>query len=221
MNGPILTGRSPALQPGALKFYEKDKPSFIPAHADYPGLILTVLVMVSSWFWEKAWLPRRQKNIADDYSNRVVAPITAARQASSPPGLEEIRDELLAILSAAVADLDSDKLSEESFESFRAIIEIGLAAGSTALLLILVSASLASASRSGSALAHSIVTVAGCSPGRITAVIAAAAAHTTTAAAPAAAADLAAWHLPAVTTPAAVCRILVAVTGSSRRYNPY
>src|SRR5271170_1672802 len=35
-------GIGPALHPGALSFYDKDKPSFLLAHADYVGLILTV-----------------------------------------------------------------------------------------------------------------------------------------------------------------------------------
>jgi hypothetical protein len=56
----------------------------------------------------------------------VVVLMNAARQASSPETLEEIRGELLDILTAAVGDLDSDKLSEESFHSFRAILQIGL-----------------------------------------------------------------------------------------------
>lgn len=120
-------GLGPALHPGASKFYEKDKPSFILAHSDYIGLLLTVLVMVSSWIWElKAWLQRQQKNVADEYSNRVIVLMNAARQAKSHYDLEEIRGELLGVLNSAVGDLDKDKLSEESFHSFRAILQIGL-----------------------------------------------------------------------------------------------
>jgi uncharacterized protein len=117
----------PAIHPGALKFYEKDKPSFILAHADYMGLMFTVLVMVSSWIWElRAWLERQQKKIADEYSNRVIALIDEARQAKSLASLEAVRNELLSILTVAVGDLDNDKLSEESFDSFRTILQIGL-----------------------------------------------------------------------------------------------
>ncbi len=117
----------PALHPGAVKYYEKDKPPFILAHADYMGLMLTVIVMIGSWIWElRAWMQRRQKNAADDYSNRVIALMNGATGATSQTALEEIRGELLVILTAAVADLDSDRLSEESFSSFRAILEIAL-----------------------------------------------------------------------------------------------
>jgi hypothetical protein len=68
------SGLGPPLQPGALSFYDKDKPSFLLAHADYVGLILTVGLMAGSWIWElKRWMQRQQKNKADQYSNRVVA----------------------------------------------------------------------------------------------------------------------------------------------------
>jgi TRAP transporter TAXI family solute receptor len=119
----------PALHPGALKFYEKDKPSFIQAHADYIGVLITVLAMVTSWIWElRAWLQRKQKSVADDYSNRAVVLMNAAREAKSQAELEEIRGRLLGLLTGAVGDLDSDKLSEESFDSFRTILQIGLEA---------------------------------------------------------------------------------------------
>ena len=78
--------------------------------------------MVSSWIWElKRWMQRQQKNAADQYSNRVVELITAAQQVSSIPELDKIWQKLLTILREAVHDLDTDKLSEESFNSFRII----------------------------------------------------------------------------------------------------
>jgi uncharacterized protein len=122
-------GLGPALHPGAVSFYDKDKPSFLLAHADYVGLILTVGLMAGSWIWElKRWMQRQQKDTADQYSNRVVALIGAAQDVNSLAGLEDIWRDLLAILTQAVRDLDADKLSEESFNSFRSILQIGLEA---------------------------------------------------------------------------------------------
>src|SRR3984885_12012480 len=117
----------PALHPGALSFYEKDKPSFLLAHADYVGLILTVGLMAGSWIWElKRWMQRQQKDQADIYSKRVVALISDVQTANSLATLDAAWSELLKILTEAVHDLDADTLSEESFNSFRAILEIGL-----------------------------------------------------------------------------------------------
>jgi TRAP transporter TAXI family solute receptor len=121
------SGLGPALHPGALSFYDKDKPSFLLAHADYVGLILTVGLMAGSWIWElKRWMQRQQKSNADQYSNRVVALISGVQEVKSLAPLDETWRELLTILTEAVRDLDADKLSEESFNSFRVILQIGM-----------------------------------------------------------------------------------------------
>jgi uncharacterized protein len=121
------TGLGPPLHPGALSFYDKDRPSFLQSHADYVGLILTIALMAGSWIWElKRWVQRQQKNQADAYSNRVVALMSGIQEIHSLPPLEEIWRQLLAIFTEAVRDLDADKLSEESFNSFRAILQVGM-----------------------------------------------------------------------------------------------
>jgi TRAP transporter TAXI family solute receptor len=123
------TALGPALHPGALSFYDKDKPSFLLAHADYVGLILTVVLMAGSWIWElKRWMQRQQKNNADVYANRVIALISRVQEIDSLPPLEDSWRELMTILTEAVRDLDADRLSEESFNSFRAILQIGMEA---------------------------------------------------------------------------------------------
>jgi uncharacterized protein len=120
-------GLGPALHPGASSFYDKDKPSFLLAHADYIGLMLTVALMVGSWIWQlRLWIERSQKNTADEYSNQIIALMSSAQTAESSDTLDEVWRQLLANLTAAVHDLAEDKLSEESFESFRSILEIGL-----------------------------------------------------------------------------------------------
>jgi hypothetical protein len=120
-------GLGPPLHPGAISFYDKDKPSFLLAHADYVGLMLTVVLMAASWIWElRQWMQKRQKDTADRYSNRAVALMESAQDATSPASLEHIWRELLAVLTEAVHDLDADKLSEESFNSFRSILQIAM-----------------------------------------------------------------------------------------------
>jgi uncharacterized protein len=121
------SGFGAPLHPGALSFYTKDKPSFLQAHADFVGLLLTVGIMVASWLWElNRWIHRQQKNAADLYSNRVVQLIGAAQEVDSVERLDAIRCDLLAILSEVVRDLDEGKISEDSFHSFQAILQIGM-----------------------------------------------------------------------------------------------
>ena len=71
-------------------------------------------------------MQRQQKSNADQYSKRVVELIDSVQNVSSLPPLEETWHELLNILAQAVHDLDADKLSEESFDSFRVILQIGM-----------------------------------------------------------------------------------------------
>jgi hypothetical protein len=59
------------------------------------------------------------------YSNRAVALMDSAQEANPMESLEPIWRELLG-LTAAVHDLDADKLSEESFNSFRSILQIAM-----------------------------------------------------------------------------------------------
>lgn len=120
-------GLGPPLHPGALSFYDKDKPSFLLEHADYVGLMLTMALLAASWIWELTrWMQNRQKNAADRYSNRVVALMSSAEETNSLASLEAIWRDLLAILAEAVQDLDANKLSEKSFDSFRSILAIAL-----------------------------------------------------------------------------------------------
>ena len=120
-------GFGPALHPGALSYYDKDKPSFVVAHADYIGLILTVALMISSWVWElKRWIQRQQKNTADQLSNRVLALIGVAQNANAPGPLEEVWHGLLAIFAEAVHDLDVDRISEESFRCVQSVVQTGM-----------------------------------------------------------------------------------------------
>lgn len=63
---------------------------------------------------------------ADQYNKRVVALITAAQQVETGAPLMDIWRELLATLAKAVHDLDTDKMSQDSFNCFRSILQIGL-----------------------------------------------------------------------------------------------
>jgi hypothetical protein len=82
-------------------------------------------VGVASWIWELSrWMRRKQKNAANQYNKRVVTLITTAQQVETEAALMEIW--LLATLAKAVHDLDTDKMSQESFNSFRSILQIGL-----------------------------------------------------------------------------------------------
>jgi TRAP transporter TAXI family solute receptor len=102
------------LHPGAIAFYERDKPSFIQENADYVGLLLSVSLLIGSWMWQlKLWIERRQKDAADMY---VESAILLMKDDGSHP--EYKLQELDQVFSHAATDLISERISQESFRTF-------------------------------------------------------------------------------------------------------
>lgn len=99
---------------GALAFYERDKPSFIQEHADYVGLILTVVLLFGSWILQlKSWIEQGKKDAADLY---IESAIELMKDDDSNP---EIRlKELYKIFRQTANDLVEEKISQESFRTF-------------------------------------------------------------------------------------------------------
>jgi TRAP transporter TAXI family solute receptor len=118
-------GLGAPVHPGAQAFFDKDKPSFVQEHADFLALIVSLVVLAGTWLWElKRWVERKQKNQADHFTNRAIALMNQARTGES--GREQTRQQLLDLLTEAVHALDVDKISEESFQSFRSVLQIAL-----------------------------------------------------------------------------------------------
>jgi len=119
------TGLGVPLHPGAQAYYEKDKPSFIQEHADFVGLILTVLLLLGSWTWElKRIIERKQKNKGDDYNRQVITIMGQVEAMQTLQEVESAREALLNLLRRAVKALDEDRLSVESFQAFRVVWQI-------------------------------------------------------------------------------------------------
>jgi len=123
----VQTELVPPVHPGALSFYDQDEPSYVAQNADYVGLIFSGLFMLASWAWQlKSWVLRQQKQEADEYSKVSIQLMEKAQSAETHARLDEIRGQLLKQLANAVKALDEDKLSEDSFQSFRVVLQIAL-----------------------------------------------------------------------------------------------
>jgi TRAP transporter TAXI family solute receptor len=107
------------LHPGAKAFYDRDEPSFLAQNAEPMSLMLSVGALIGSGFWQlHLRLTGRQKNRADRYNLELLEVIEQINQTQSIAELDALRKKLFLMLKEVVSDLDSDRISSESFEAF-------------------------------------------------------------------------------------------------------
>ncbi len=104
----------PFIHPGAVAFYERDKPSFVQEHADYVALILTVIALIISWLRQlKVWIESSRKNEADEYIASAINLMKA-----NPKDLDNNQKQLDEIFRKAADALILESISQESFRTF-------------------------------------------------------------------------------------------------------
>ncbi|MGC1310149.1 MAG: TAXI family TRAP transporter solute-binding subunit [Phormidesmis sp.] len=107
------------LHDGARAYYTQDNPPFFVQYAETMGLVLSLSILAFSGVWQfRLWLIGHQKNRADDYNLEILAVIEEVEQAQTSQELQALRQKLFSILRQVVVDLDVDKISPESFQSF-------------------------------------------------------------------------------------------------------
>lgn len=107
------------LHDGAKAFYDQDRPMFLVEYAEPIGVLLSIGVLCASGLWQlRLWLEGRQKNRADMYNLEILALIQQVEHTEDLKELESIRSQLFEILRRVVVDLDTDRISPESFQSF-------------------------------------------------------------------------------------------------------
>ncbi|XWK87196.1 MAG: TAXI family TRAP transporter solute-binding subunit [Phormidium sp.] len=114
---PTTTGGTGIpIHPGAIAYFNRDRPSFIQENADYLALILTVILLFGSWFWElKSWLERRRKDEADRHIASFIQLMKSVqgKQLAAKVALEELDK----VFAQAATDLIDEKISQESFRT--------------------------------------------------------------------------------------------------------
>lgn len=107
------------LHPGAKAYYNQDRPSFIVQYAEAIGLLLSVSILGISSIWQlRLWLLMRQKNRADMYNLEILSLIDQVHITEDLEQLAAVRRHLFEIFHKVVVDLDEDRISPESFQSF-------------------------------------------------------------------------------------------------------
>lgn len=104
---------------GAKSYYNLDRPSFLVEYAEPLGFLLSLTVLGISGIWQlKMWWQGRQKNRADLYNLEILQLITQINSMEDLEQLILLRSHLFEILAKVIVDLDEDRVSPESFQSF-------------------------------------------------------------------------------------------------------
>ncbi len=112
---------------GAIAYYDQGKPSFIVEYAEPIGLIISVSVLGISSIWQfRMWLQNRQKNRADFYNLELLELMDKIYKAEDLEKLHQVREQLFTMLETVIVDLDQDRISPESFQSFTFPWEVAL-----------------------------------------------------------------------------------------------
>ncbi|MTJ50743.1 TAXI family TRAP transporter solute-binding subunit [Dolichospermum sp. UHCC 0259] len=102
------------LHPGAVAFYDKDKPSFIQEYADYIGLLLTIFLLTFQWIHQlKLWIEKSKKDEADEYIKSAISLMKAGQYQ-----LEDRQKILDKTFDEAAKSLIDERISQESFRTF-------------------------------------------------------------------------------------------------------
>ncbi len=116
-----------SFHPGAEDYYNQDKPSFIVEYAEPMGLLLSISVLCVSGIWQlKIRLRGQQKNRADFYNLEILKLIDKIQSLEDLEQLATVRRHLFKIFEKVVVELDIDRISPESFQSFTFTWEVAM-----------------------------------------------------------------------------------------------
>ena len=112
------------LHDGALRYYNRDRPSFLQENAEPIALMVTLAAMMGSGLLAlRSRLNNSQKNRIDSYNYVLLDIADRARIAQSEADIRELRDAMFKLLETVVRALDTDEVTEEGFQSFSLLFE--------------------------------------------------------------------------------------------------
>jgi uncharacterized protein len=109
---------------GAVQYYDREKPSLFEAYSNQIGLLLTMLAMAGSGLLAlRSRFLSRQKDRADVYNYRLIDLLDQSKAAHTVESLNTLRSQHDEILKTVVIALDSDRVTDEGFQSFSLLWE--------------------------------------------------------------------------------------------------
>jgi TRAP transporter TAXI family solute receptor len=113
----VSSGTHLPLHQGAIRYYDREKPSFWSEQADLLRTSISLIAIFGSMIFAfRNWLKNVQKNRADAYNKDLVSLYQGARSGVHPSAF--CQEELANILVRVIDDLDNDRISREGFDEF-------------------------------------------------------------------------------------------------------
>ena len=108
-----------SFHPGARNYYSQNEQNFIVQYAEPIGLVFSISVFAASGIWQlRMWWQGKQKNRTDFYNLEIMRSLEQIDAIEDIEKLAEVRSQLYKIFEKAIVDLDEDRISPESFQSF-------------------------------------------------------------------------------------------------------
>ena len=104
------------LHPGAQRYYDREKPSFIQENAEPIALLFSFIVIVGSGLFRLA--SQRRKGRLDDYNRQLLVVWKEAATTEDQAQLLRQREELMGVLGRVVDDAEEGRITAEGFNIF-------------------------------------------------------------------------------------------------------
>lgn len=113
---PSAAGTFLPLHPGARRYYDREKPSFLQENAESLAVALSMLVLLGSGVVRL--ISQRRKRRLDRYNHQVLRLYTDVRTASDREALLAKKAELMQVLGRVVDDAEEGRITAEGFHIF-------------------------------------------------------------------------------------------------------
>jgi uncharacterized protein len=109
---------------GAMQYYDREKPSILETYSNQLGLLVTLLAAAGSGLLAlRSRFMSKQKDRADVYNYKLLDLLDQSKTAGDTQSLRMLRGQHEDILKSVVIALDSDRVTDEGFQSFSLLWE--------------------------------------------------------------------------------------------------